>query len=211
MYITADDVANLRGAFTIPAHYTDNSNYYLNIAIANACRRIDAHTHNKFERVGRTLLLHGDGTVTMSLTPTTLWPLYSVTSIYEFSDAEDTVGELIAATDYMIAKSKRAIINVAGCLWRNSLYPAYKVVATFGYGTVPPDVKTAAVMLVQEEVVPGTVQRLEAMKSESFPDGYSYTRQTVATTPQKATSTGLVAVDSLLERYCVHVPLMFKV
>ena len=211
MYITADDVANLRGAFTIPTHYSDNSNYYLNIAIANACRRIDAHTHNKFERIGRTLLLHGDGSVTMSLTPSTLWPLYSITSIYEFADAEDTVGDLIPATDYIIAKSKRAIINVSGSVWATRLYPTYKVVASCGYSTVPPDVKMSAVLLVQEEVTPGTAQRLEALRSESFPDGYSYTRQASATAVQKATSTGLAAVDALLERYCVHVPLMFRV
>jgi len=221
-YITKANIEGLLGTFTIPAHWTASSDAQLTAAIARATAIIDSFTRNRFELTARTLLLSGDGTEYLSALSLTTWPLSSITSIYyrAYHDYDfDTQGSLVAAADYVIHPSRRAIHRIFGSdsargedkyLWDIGV-ENYRVRAVFGYTATPPAVKKAAVLLVQEEITAGTIAKFSEFESESYSDGYSYTRgrgsrSTPVASPGE--TTGFDAVDQLLRPFVFKMPSM---
>lgn len=207
-YCTKDDVANLIGAFTIPAHYTDPR---VADAIARAMSRIDRFTRMRFEPSTRTMVLSGDGTCELSLMGMTTWPLRSITSIKYRSDFGadfDAAGEALDAADYAMHASRRFITHVRS-IWIKGVQN-YQVVAVLGKKKVPTIVKEATVLLVRNEMEPGHLDDWMPMYSERFQDGYSYTRNmevtTLPPTANTATTTGHPMVDRILRGVVFNMP-----
>lgn len=212
-YITKADVEGLLGAFAIPAHWTADSDAFLNLAIARAEQAIEAFTRNRFEQTSRTLLLSGDGTEYLPTIPITSWPISSIASIRvrdSIADDFDDDGDAVDSDDYCISQSRHSVYREDD-VWEKGV-KNYRVRATFGYATVPGNVKRAAVILVQEEITPGTSQGFSRMDSESFPDGYSYKRSDRGrmAIPSMGSTTGIPLVDSMLAPYQCGLPGMFR-
>ena len=213
-YIVQDDVENLLGAFTIPAHWTtvmDDAVTPLTKAISSAEKTIDGVTHNRFEQTTRKLQLKGDGTDLLETSTFTLWPLYSVTSITErdaYDDSFAADGEVVSADSYEISISRRALINHYS-VWTWAKFYNYQLVAIFGYYKVPVAIQEAAVLLVQNLITPGTADKFSSFESERFPDGYQYSRKgQAAVDVQLAPNlTGFQAVDIRLSRFVVKLPM----
>ena len=232
MYITQTDVETLLGAFTIPDAWLgvgsdDPDETPLNQAILRACQQIDALTRNHFELATRVLELRGDGSRIMSLLGITTWPINSISEIiYRADPAYDweTQGDILTAADYSVSRSRHAIERVGSETsavsarmsendwnfeWVKGYYNNYRATLVLGYTTTPYAIKKAAVMLVQEDIIPGTAAKSEQLASESFPDGYSSQRveRTVASQTGVATSlTGYASVDRLLRPYMCRLP-----
>ena len=177
-YIAKADVEGLLGAFTISAHWTADSNAQLNAAIARAAALIDSVTHNHFEAESRTMTLRGDATRVLSTAVACLWPINTVTSVWvksNWEDAFDADGDLIEAEYYQVSRSRRALLYINDN-WTSAEFPNYRVIGTFGRSVTPAMIKKAAVLLVQEDITPGTIAKYDQFASEKFPDGYSYVR-----------------------------------
>lgn len=232
MYITQTDVETLLGAFTIPdawlgAGSDDPDETPLNQAILRACQQIDVLTRNRFELTTRVLELRGDGSRILSLLSITTWPINSISEItYRADPAYDweTQGDLLTAADYIVSRSRHAIERVGSETsavsarmsendwnfeWVKGYYNNYRATLVLGYTTTPHAIKKAAVMLVQEDIVPGTCLKAEQLDSESFPDGYAYKRMSRDIASQQtgnASLTGYESIDKLLRPYVCRLP-----
>lgn len=211
-YVTKADIESLLGAFTVPAHWTDDADAYLNLAIARAKATIDGFTGNTFEAANRMVLLSGNGDDYLPLSLVTSWSLLSIVDIYYRADYEDDFddSELVDATYYTLANSGKTVRRVAG-IWVTGI-KNYRLRGTFGSASVPPVIRKAATLLVREEVEPGYIdQAFGQNQSEHHPDGFSYVRDKVSgSAPIKATgrTTGYGYIDRLLIPFANTLPLM---
>jgi len=211
-YIVKADVTGLLGSFTIPAHWTADSDAYLNLAITRATKKIDRFTRCRFEVTRRTITLKGDGTHVLLTMQRTYWPINSIHSIVERAAYDETFaddGETVDSDNYDVHASRRAIENHYAT-WAQAAFYNFQADISFGYTETPPEIKQAAVLLVQEEITPGTIEKVGQFDSEKFPDGYSYTRSAGADriVSKTGSTTGFGFVDDLLKPFQFKLPVV---
>ena len=219
-YITAANVED-HDTWSWPSGITSGEK---DAAVQQASDIIDQVTRSHWEATTKTLYMSGDGSNMLDIYTKLCWPAISITSItfrndYNPVDDFDTIGTVIAATDYRISDSRRSIIRVKGTRFRagggTSLTPLwqigddnFRVIGSFGRANTPTGITLAAKLLVRELVDPGSTTDRQTVASEKWADGYSYVRSGGPTARNPERLTGYGAVDDILIWFVDRTPFM---
>lgn len=204
-YCTPELLAGLGAEFSVPAAW-DTSDQQAEIL--RSSKLIDLVTGQHFGRSLLTLLLDGSGTGTLLLTQAISWRCISISSIKyreEFTDAFASIAA-ISASYYTLSRSKRAVLRTDDDIWEKGI-KNYQFIGYFGRRHVPKPIEWACVLLTRERITPGSAAAYDQYTSESFGDGYSYTRGArTQQTPSLTRSTGVPQVDLILSAYVSSIP-----
>lgn len=205
-YASPEDLAGLGGEFAIPSGFSADA--VKKAVLLRASKQIDSITGQHFGYSTLTLTLDGTGTILMRTASALSWRLVDITSIYVRDEPDDAWDTQVATTKYALSMSRRAIRRTDGDVWVKGIRN-YRVIGHFGRKYVPEPIKWACVLLARNDIVPGSASAYEQMQSETFGDGYSYTRRNAAVDPVPAAfSTGVPTVDAILSRYIYRRPLL---
>jgi len=230
-YATKAQIQTMLGrTFTIPAHYTNDSDAVLNVAIQRAAAKIDIFTGSHWESLIRDVQLQGDGTDVLDVMRVTSWPIRSISSIfYKDSLSVATFDTEIDATTYMLSSSLRHVLRtgydsavsrrygLGSSVWVKSPGNNYLMTCVFGSLATPILITEATVLLVRNEIEPGHIDSWMPLYSESFQDGYSYVRSVSAggggggiasKTGRNPITTGHAFVDVLLAPHVKILPMI---
>jgi len=213
-YCSKTDVQTLIGAFTIPDAWSDA---LVTDSIARQSERINGLTGCFFGLKEITLVVDGSGGEFLRLLNYTDWPMVSITDVYyreAYANADDfeSDGTLQSTDKFRISRSKHSLQRIVAQdlrglantdpVWIRGV-GNYRVKGMFGYNEIPKSIEAACVLLVREEMTPGTLAAMEFMESERWPDGYSYTKgkATQAATPSLPVSSGSALIDSWLSGF----------
>ena len=238
-YATPTEVETLLGDFEIPSDWQDGSNTKLLTALARAKEIVDSFCGNTFEPVRRVVLLNGTGCAEITTKALTRYPIAAVVSVKirtSLATVFDTVAALAEGTDFYVHASRRGLVRLSepgvtrgyrveasadmGDAWESQTLPNVwprgqqniQLIADFGRDGVPAVIKKAVVLLVREEIEPGTIGAYaDELVSESFADGYSKSktaRNATSASNAPAITTGNKYIDVLLNPYRNNVPAM---
>lgn len=208
-YASESDLTGLGGEFSVPAAWSTAEQQSV---LLRASKRIDSVTGQHFGYSALTLMLDGSNTWLLRTNTALSWRLVDITSIHRREKFEDawtasTVVQ-IASTKFTITQSRRAVKRTDGDVWLPGI-KNYRLIGRFGRKYVPEPIRWACVLLAREEITPGSATRYEQYQSETFGDGYGYTRKSAPQDAVRAAvSTGIPTVDAILAKYISNRPMM---
>lgn len=203
-YASPQDLVGLGGEFTPPAGWTDADQQQ---ELLRASKLIDSITGQHFGYSSMTLLLSGKGTPMLRTNAALSWRIVDITSVHERDDYSDSFSTQVATDDFTISVSRRALVRTDGCVWKKCAIKNYRVIGHFGRKLVPKPIMWCCVLIARNNIVPGSAAEYDQLQSESFGDGYSYSRQ-LPSAPALPRRTGIPQVDTILSAYISNRPLM---